>query len=204
MMSHVRSYLPDSVNNNVMYYAGQVRYMIQPYISNTFSASQITSNIYIGDIASSFNDDALKDQGITHVISVFNGAWETYPENFKYKIIHINDDTWTNIGKYFDESNEFIEMALNDPKNKIMIHCHRGISRSVTLLSAYLLWKRNCDKKIPFEFIDDAVNDVINYIQQRRSIAKPNIGFIKCLVKYVCKLNDYDYDNYNYNEKTKY
>lgn len=190
-MSTIRSYLPESINNQIMYYAGVARYCVQPYISNTFSANQITQNIYIGDIASAFNNEAMKEQGITHIISIYNGAWATYADEFVYKIIHVNDDTWVDIGEYFDETNIFIEEVLSDPSNKILIHCQCGVSRSVTLLAAYLLWKENYHNKIELDELDTKINNIIKFIQEKRAVANPNDGFISCLKKYICFINSY-------------
>jgi protein tyrosine phosphatase len=173
-----------------MYYFGKTRCYLQYYINNTFSANQIVPRIFIGDIASASNKDALQEQGITHILSVYNGCYEIFPDDFKYKIIHINDDIWTDINKYFDESNHFIDMALSGIDTQVMIHCQRGVSRSVTLLIAYLLWKQNKNSKISNDEIDNNINSIIKEIQVHRPIAEPNTGFIKCLKKYIYELNN--------------
>jgi protein-tyrosine phosphatase len=190
-MSFVRSYLPESVNNNTMYYLGQTRCYLQQYFNNTFTANNITDNIFVGNMASASNKEEMKKKGITHILSVFNGAFALYPENFTYKIIHINDDPWVDIGKCIDESNAFIDEALINPSNKIMIHCKQGVSRSVTLLLAYLLYKLNVTKPIPLHDVDKVISDVLVYVQERRSVACPNKGFIECLKRYVYELNNY-------------
>lgn len=192
-MSFIRSYLPDFVNSNVMYYFGKTRCILQYYVNNTFSANQIVPRIYVGDLASASNKTALQEQGITHIVSIYNGCYELYPDDFKYKLIHINDDVWINIGDYFDESNKFIESALSADNTKVMIHCQRGVSRSVTLLIAYLLWKKNKEHYIPVNSIDLTISNIIKEIKVHRPIAEPNVGFIFCLKKYICKLNGYKY-----------
>src|SRR5579863_813565 len=103
-MQYIRSYLPDLVNNNLMYCVGMVTCFLQYYTNTTFSASEITDKLFVGDLASALNSDAMKEQGITHILSVFNGSYEIFSGDFEYKIIHINDDPWVDIGKYFDES----------------------------------------------------------------------------------------------------
>lgn len=192
-MSLIRSYLPEAVNSNFMYYVGKARCYLQYYVNNTFSANQIVPNIFVGDLASASNCEALKEQGITHILSIYNGSYEIFPEDFKYKIIHINDDIWINISDYFEESNQFIETALNQSNTKVMIHCQRGVSRSVTLLIAYLLWKQNQINKICVDEIDNTIHSIIKEIKVHRPIADPNEGFITCLKKYICKLNDYTF-----------
>lgn len=195
-MSYLRSYLPDIVNNNVMFCVGRVQSYVQGYIDNTFSASQITKYIFVGDLASASNIVAMKEQGITHVLFVMNGGYELFPEDMTYKLIHVNDDPWVDISKHFEESNKFIDEAIGTSslreKNKILIHCQRGVSRSVTLLVAYELWKRNQKKQILKNDIDGQILSILDQIKIHRSIAQPNDGFMKCLRKYICTLNDYE------------
>ena len=52
-----------------------------------FTAVQITDNIYLGDLESSFNKEELVARNIGYVISIVNGVYESYPDDFKYKII---------------------------------------------------------------------------------------------------------------------
>jgi hypothetical protein len=191
-MTSLRYYLPDFVSNNVMYYTGMAQCYLQYYINNTFSASAITDRLFVGDLASASNNDAMREQGITHIVSVFNGTFEIFPNEFKFKAIHINDDFWVDIRKHFEESNTFIDEALSFPGSKVMIHCQRGVSRSVTLLMAYLLLKMNQTKQIPQNETIKIITDVLNQIKEHRSIAEPNAGFLNSLERYVHHLNGYD------------
>lgn len=191
-MSYARSFLPEFVNNNVMYVVGKARCFLQGYINNTFSASEINSRLFVGDLASASNCEAMKEQGITHVVSIINGAFELFPDSFKYKLIHINDDPWSDIGKFFDETNEFIDEALSNPETKIIVHCQRGISRSVTLVLAYMLYKANSTKQIPLDEIDQTIKDILKEIKAHRPIAEPNKGFVDSLKQYIVKLNNYE------------
>lgn len=192
-MALIRSYLPEGLNNKIMFYVGKTRCFLQSYIDTTFSANQITDKILVGDLASASNKTIMKEQGITHIISVMNGVYEQFPDDFKYKLIHVNDDPWVDIGKYFDETNEYIDTILADPNNKILIHCQKGISRSVTLLLAYKIKKMNDENKIGQDKMDEAIKTVLDDVKSRRIIADPNEGFIISLKKYICKINNYDY-----------
>ena len=44
--------------------------------------------------------------------------------------------------KYFEESANYIEEVLKTKGNNILIHCHMGISRSASIVIAYLMIKR--------------------------------------------------------------
>ena len=56
-------------------------------------------------------------------------------------------DDWESydlIGRHFNEVYNFMESAMNESKeNRIFIHCMAGVSRSATLLIAYLMKKNN-------------------------------------------------------------
>jgi protein-tyrosine phosphatase len=195
MMSSVRFYLPEAINDNVMYGIGQLRCYAQPYLSTDFNANALTTEprILVGDLASASNRDSMKEQDISHILCVFNGGIEMFPEEFEYMIVHANDDPWVDIGTHFDDAIQYIDMALrSSPDAKILVHCQRGASRSVTLVAAYLLYNLNRAKKIPREEVISTVNGVICTIHSVRDVACPNEGFVTCLNKYVCRLNGYD------------
>ena len=191
MMSKLRSFFPEYVNTNVWKVVGEIIYHTQPLINKEFTGNHITERIILGDLASAMNLEKLKENGITHIVSVINGGYEVFPNDFEYKIIAINDDPWVDIEKYFDEANEFIHNAI-DPKNplkinnKVYIHCHYGISRSVTILTAYLLWNMLLNNEISSnDDIKKVVENTIKSIQEKRPKANPNNGFVVALEKYL-------------------
>lgn len=59
-----------------------------------------------------------------------------------------------------------IHEALKDPTNNVLVHCYAGISRSVTAITAYLIWALHlsCD-------------DALTYMAAMRKGAMPNPGF---------------------------
>lgn len=71
-----------------------------------------------------------KDAGITHILSVLDfdiyeaGAFKQY----KHLHIRIDDDPNENLLQHFQESNRFIEQALDDDGG-VFVHCAMGKSR---------------------------------------------------------------------------
>lgn len=153
------------------YIYGYTRSKIQPLIYNKFTADKITDNIYLSDYASSLNKNKLKDEGITHILTLVIGVNEIYPEDFKYKIIELMDCKTENISQYFDECIKFIDECINN-NGKILIHCSQGISRSPTIVIAYLINKYAKN-----------YSDIYQYIKEKRKIVEPNEGFKKQLLK---------------------
>lgn len=132
--------------------------------------SEIISRLYIGNLFSSTNIP----KQITHVINVTPNVPK--PNSIlreNYLQIEINDSGEENILKYFNTTGKFIDKALNEG-GVVLVHCHMGISRSVSIVAAYLLYKR----------FSKTTNDALSYISQKRCVSNPNSSFIHQLKIY--------------------
>ncbi len=69
------------------------------------------------------------------------------------------------ISRYFNQAAGFINDCLQ--KTNIMVHCLAGVSRSVSLVLAYLIKHRNMSYSSAYE-----------RVKSRRRIIHPNDGFI--------------------------
>lgn len=150
----------------------KLRNYIQPYISTNYNVSKITENIYLSDLASAFNKEKLKEDGITHILTLILGIDPMYPNDFKYKNINVRDVSHESLDNYFEDANNFIDDAIKGG-GKILIHCSYGVSRSASIVIAYLISKRGKNYE-----------EAYNYVKERRSIIEPNEGFKEQLVKY--------------------
>ena len=141
--------------------------------------NQITDTIYLGNVESAFNIKKLKDLGIRKILTVMSAFGNHYPENaFIHKKIEIDDDYESNIIQYFKECLLFI-----DGYDKVFVHCAAGMSRSATIVIAYIMWK----KKI---FLSEA----IKFVKDKRPIISPNLNFMKQLEIFQDLLIKKDYD----------
>lgn len=61
-----------------------------------------------------------------------------FSKNIKYLLIHAHDSPQQNIYKFFEESIEFIHKARTSG-GAVFVHCRVGMSRSVTLVIAYIM-----------------------------------------------------------------
>jgi len=134
-----------------------------------FSATKITSNIYIGDINSAYQKEHLNKEGITHIVSCVLGNTPGYPSDFKYLVVDVIDNEQENLTDKFEEAVHFIERAILE-NGKVLIHCVCGISRSVSITIAYLIYKE-----------DMTIEEALKLIQSKRPIANPNPSFLKQL-----------------------
>ena len=139
------------------------------------SIDNVYENIYIGNYASALLKDDLKLIGITHILVCGYNLREMFPQDFIYKTIKLYDSEYTKISKHFDISNEFINEG--NSKGKILVHCGHGVSRSVSLVSGFLINFR----QLPY-------SKSLGIIKEKRNIAKPNTGFDKELRNYSYQL----------------
>jgi len=142
---------------------------------NNENLNEVYPRIYVGNLSTSLNKDLLKEKGITHVIIALTGLPPPYPDDFKYLSLPAIDVESFDLSQHFDNSNRFISETLeNDPDNKIYVHCVCGVSRSVSIVCAYLIQEHGLT---PLE--------AIKKIKSQRDCANPNEGFVSQLQKYL-------------------
>ena len=142
----------------------------------------IKDKLYLGNYYSATQKEELKKRGVTHILMVGYLLHEFYPNDFEYGNIEIEDDERENIFKYFYTSINFIE------NSKICyVHCQAGISRSASIVIAYVMYKL----KINFD-------EALKYVKDKREYIYPNNGFslqLKDLDK-VLKYCQYDLEKF--------
>jgi protein-tyrosine phosphatase len=84
------------------------------------------------------------------------------------------------INDVFAEACRFIDTALTvNNANAVLVHCNAGVSRSTTIVIAYLLHKRMFKK----------YKDALDHVKAKRAVANPNSGFVEQLVQFEKQLN---------------
>ncbi|CAM5156084.1 unnamed protein product [Natator depressus] len=145
--------------------------------------NEVWPNLYIGDEKTALDRYSLEKAGFTHILNAAHGRWnvDTGPDYYsdiaiEYHGVEADDLTTFNLSQFFYSAAEFIEAALQDQRNKILVHCAMGRSRSATLVLAYLMIYKNM-----------TVVDAIEQVLQHRCIL-PNRGFLKQLRELDIKL----------------
>ncbi|KAL4245857.1 hypothetical protein ABKN59_008805 [Abortiporus biennis] len=137
------------------------------------SASLIIPRLYLSNFLTARDEKQLQALGVTHVVSVLEHP-PKYSSRVKTLHIALSDTSDTNILDHLDTTTEFIRAALaENEENKVLVHCLMGISRSATVVCAYLIATQSMH---PTEALD--------YVMERRSIVCPNLGFRKQLEVY--------------------
>jgi protein-tyrosine phosphatase len=134
----------------------------------------VINNIYLGSDQSANDMDKMKELGITHIIVAARELKCRYPDDFKYVQIDIDDTMDENMLNIFKHMSEYINNVLSDTNNKILIHCAAGISRSPSIVIAYLMNNTN------MKTFDSA----FKFLHNIRPLIDPNPNFIKQLKIY--------------------
>ena len=139
----------------------------------------IENKLYLGDIHQAYDKTILKNLKITHIINcthlIRNQFQNDKQMNIKYIKLNIGDQETSNIAQHFDQTYNFINNALfnKDNDNRVFVHCHAGVSRSSTIVIAYLM------KKNSYQF-----QTAFDYVKKCRQFIDPNPSFIKQLKQF--------------------
>lgn len=141
-------------------------------------AEIIPGFLYLSDIASASDDATLHQVGITHVVSALSAPipWLGPSPNSPCRILHVRcDDTPDDdILAHFEATNAFINEAYRESvqsgkKNKVLCHCLAGVSRSPTLVAAYLI------------SAGVSRDEALDLLRERRTVVDPNPAFVNQL-----------------------
>ncbi|KAG6910573.1 hypothetical protein DXG01_009524 [Tephrocybe rancida] len=130
-------------------------------------------SLYLGPCSAASSKSFLTTNQISHVLSIGpSPAANLKVHAVSYHRISLNDSPSSSITKVCDSACDIIDAALrsNSGNGKILIHCAAGISRSPTILAAYLLKRRGMSLK-----------EALRHIVQARPQVSPNSGFLQQL-----------------------
>lgn len=122
----------------------------------------------IGSEQNACDIELLNKHSITHILNVTtNETIEDVRTGREILQIPIVDTINQDILGYFVQAFEFIDAARENPNAKLLIHCHAGISRSVSFAIAYVMWKEH-----------KSFEEAFAIIQKHRTCASPNLNFL--------------------------
>ncbi|KAL1265789.1 hypothetical protein QQF64_003816 [Cirrhinus molitorella] len=155
--------------------------------------TEVWPNIFLGNEETARDRTKLKEMGITHILNtaavkkklrvlmgrpkekdlkgkINTGAKYYRGMNIKYCGLPTTHKEGLKMGVYFLPAAKFINKALRNPENKVLIHCCDGISHSPTLWLAYLMIHHDMN-----------VEEAIDHVTKMRHI-KPSISFLTQLM----------------------
>ena len=135
--------------------------------------TEILNWLYLGTYANACDIRELKRMKINYILNCASECSnKNLPKYMKQLHLKIKDLDDFNIIDYFEKSNEFINKCKNEG-GKLLVHCKFGISRSSTLVIAFLV-----------KFKKFTVEKALEFVREKRNIVYPNYGFMNQLYKY--------------------
>ncbi|XP_010901267.1 dual specificity protein phosphatase 13 [Esox lucius] len=145
---------------------------------------QVQPGIYIGDMYAAKDKRSLQAHNVTHVLNAADGMFNVntgagfYRDaDITYHGVEAYDTPSFDLSRFFYAAAEFIKTALSSPNGKVLVHCVMGLSRSSSLVLAYLM------------IVEDlTLVDAIQAVSANRNIC-PNAGFLEQLRELDTKLH---------------
>lgn len=147
----------------------------------TMTINEVLDNIFISDAKSIFDNGAFTVQfGKLHIEAIMTLSSACIPVfskpsssklqmDIRYKFLHMLDTESQEIlsNQLLEQALNFIEQTQQNEKPiPIVVHCESGISRSATVIIAYLMRKLTLDYENALEFL-----------RQKHPTASPNKNF---------------------------
>jgi hypothetical protein len=127
-------------------------------------ADHILDNIFLGPEGATLDEAWLRDHNIDRVLTVAAHSDHLAKHaSISYKQIDVDDDPSEALRPFFAEASDFIAMRTD---TNVLVHCVSGISRSATVVTAYVMRTRN----LRYE-------EALALVRSKRSVANPNSGF---------------------------
>ncbi|XP_077165221.1 protein phosphatase Slingshot homolog 1 isoform X2 [Paroedura picta] len=134
--------------------------------------SLIFDHLYLGSEWNASNLEELRGSGVDYILNVTREIDNFFPGLFAYHNIRVYDEETTDLLAHWNEAYHFINKAKKN-RSKCLVHCKMGVSRSASTVIAYAM------KEFGW-----SLEKAYNYVRQKRSIARPNAGFMRQLLEY--------------------
>lgn len=146
-------------------------------VCSSLGINKICENVFLSDCYTAHKYSLLKELEIERILQI--GKSLPPHKTSDFDVVHIEaDDVCTeDLSQYFYPAAEYIDESTT------LVHCRAGISRSATIVIAYLMIKKHM-----------SLIDAYKLCKEKRSIIRPNDGFIKQLQKLDDKLFHEEYD----------
>ncbi|KAL6078358.1 Dual specificity protein phosphatase 2, variant 2 [Balamuthia mandrillaris] len=129
--------------------------------------------LYLGSMKAARQREVLKYlKAVTHVCNVTSRCQNFFPQDFTYRTFRLEDVPQADIGQCFAPAIEFLDNARK-AGGRVLVHCSAGVSRSTTLVLAYLMAREGMTLRQAFI-----------YVKRRRHVVRPNNGFLMQLVHF--------------------
>lgn len=144
-----------------------------------YGISEVLPSLYLCGACAIVRPETLEKLEVKFVVNATVELPDTpLPDNDKpeYMRVALKDTRESNLIDYFDEVADKIE-EIRQKDGKSLVHCVAGVSRSVSLVIAYLM-----------KYSEMSLKEAFHHVRSVRPQVRPNLGFFKQLIDYEQRL----------------
>ncbi|XP_057436361.1 protein-tyrosine-phosphatase MKP1 [Lotus japonicus] len=164
-LSSIQQSNPDHKNNGGLVKRDKIAFFDK-------ECSKVADHVYLGGDAVARDREILKKNGITHVLNCVGFVCpEYFKADFVYRTLWLQDSPSEDITSILYDVFDYFE-DVRELNGRVFVHCCQGVSRSTSLVIAYLMWREG-----------QSFEDAFQFVKAARGIADPNMGFACQLVQ---------------------
>eukprot|EP00435_Cladocopium_sp_Y103_P063109 s298_g24.t1 len=190
----ISSYDPENEENNY-HLPDHLQRRLQLKHWRQVCSEVIPGALFISSYQVASDEEALNASNITHIVNTAADVCDNcFPDKFHYLTYYLKDSYSAQHKRHIkqtcqEDANseditvllyrtmEWVHEAINKG-GRVLVHCREGVSRSATIVIAYLMWR--------FSLSFEAAHE---RIRQKRPICNPNTGFTCQLLQLAKKLS---------------
>ena len=137
---------------------------------NPSPMQEVLPHLWIGDCRAASDLELLQQHSIACIVNcAASQADNSFPHLFEYRSLGILDDIHTDIRPFLEPTAEWIHERVARGSN-CLVFCMQGVSRSATMLLAYLILKKGL-----------TLSEALDILRRARPSIKPNAKFLTAL-----------------------
>ncbi|XP_019956459.2 protein phosphatase Slingshot homolog 1 isoform X1 [Paralichthys olivaceus] len=168
----IRTELEQNMNCNLKEYKEFIDNEMLLILGQMDKATLIFDHVYLGSEWNASNLEELQDTGVGYILNVTREIDNFFPGTFSYHNIRVYDEEATDLLAHWNDTYNFIVKAKKN-QSKCLVHCKMGVSRSASTVIAYAMKEHSW-----------SLEKAYNFVKQKRSITRPNPGFMRQLAEY--------------------
>ncbi|KAK1892026.1 Protein phosphatase Slingshot like 1 [Dissostichus eleginoides] len=168
----IRTELEQHMNCNLKEYKEFIDNEMLLILGQMDKPTLIFDHVYLGSEWNASNLEELQESGVGYILNITREIDNFFPGTFSYHNIRVYDEDATDLLAHWNETYNFIVKAKKN-HSKCLVHCKMGVSRSASSVIAYAM------KEFGW-----SLEKAYNFVKQKRSITRPNAGFMRQLAEY--------------------
>lgn len=168
----IRTELEKKLSCNLKEYKEYIDNEMLLILGQMDKASHIFDYLYLGSEWNASNLEELNKAGVGYILNVTREIDNFFPGLFAYHNVRVYDEESTDLLSHWNDAYNFINKAKKN-HSKCLVHCKMGVSRSASTVIAYAMKEYGW-----------SMEKAYNYVKQKRSVARPNAGFMRQLSEY--------------------